>query len=125
MKKFSLKDRYTLPDYDDPNQMQTGVLDFDPEKCQECGLCVLLCPGGGILTDRVTKMELMHGERSGGKCGVPYMKIVRPGVTCCIACFDCGTVCPNSAISIKHNFNPGYFFKRLAQTSEMRYPKKY
>ncbi len=125
MKKFSLIDRYVFPDYDDPRQMQTAVLVFDGEKCKECGICILLCPGGGILSDRVTKMKMMQGERSGGKCGMPYMDNVRPGLTCCIACFDCGTACPSGAISIKNNFNPGYYFKRLTQTSDMRYPRRY
>jgi len=125
VERFSFKDRFTLPDYDDPDHMKTGNLIFDPEKCQECGQCIYLCPGGGILSDRVTKMELMRGERPAGKCGVPYMDIVSPGVTCCIACFDCGTVCPTGAIGIKNNFNPGYYYKRLTQTSDMRYPRRY
>ena len=105
--------------------MKTGRLVFDAEKCQECGQCILLCPGGGILSDRVTKMELMRGERPGGKCGLPRMDMVSPGITGCIACFDCGTVCPQGAIGIESNFNPGYYFKRLTQTSDMRYPKRY
>jgi formate hydrogenlyase subunit 6/NADH:ubiquinone oxidoreductase subunit I len=61
----------------------------------------------------------------GGKYGVPQLAKTRRGATLCIACFDCGAACPHGAITIDTNFNPTRFFKRLTQTSDMKYPKQY
>ncbi|OHD70521.1 MAG: hypothetical protein A2W19_08940 [Spirochaetes bacterium RBG_16_49_21] len=122
---YSTFDRLRLPAYDNQKQMQTGDLLFDREKCKECGVCVQLCPGGCLLADTATKMDLISGKAKGGKYGVPHVVTMRSGATLCIACYDCGAACPHGAISIKRNFNPGYHFKRLTQTSEMRYPKRY
>ena len=125
MATLSLKDRFTIPTYDDPDQMKMADLIFDTEKCKECGICILLCPGGCILSDTVTKMDFIKETSTKGNCGPPTLDSRRPGVTLCIACFDCGTACPTGAISIKNHFNPGYYYKRLTQTSDMRYPKRY
>ncbi len=125
MEKLSLKDRFIIPTYDDPEQMSTADLIFDAEKCKECGICVSVCPGGCVLTDKVSKMDFMREVVKAGKCGRPYLDSVRPGVTLCVACYDCGAACPHGAISIRKHFNPGYFYKRLTQTSDMRYPKRY
>ena len=125
MKKLSLVDRFRIPTYDNINHMQAGDLIFDEMKCRQCGICVKICPGGSLVTNSVTKMEILSGREKGGKSGIPHVEILKSGITLCIACFDCGAACPHKAISIKNNFNPGYFFKRLTQVSEMRYPKNY
>ncbi|KQC10130.1 MAG: hypothetical protein APR62_12645 [Smithella sp. SDB] len=125
MQKLSLLDRLRIPTYDNMMQMQTGDLIFDEMKCRQCGICVKICPGGCLVTNSVTKMDIMSGKEKGTKSGVPHVDTLKSGITLCIACYDCGAVCPHKAISIKRNFNPGYFFKRLIQTSEMRYPKNY
>ncbi|MBN2158794.1 MAG: 4Fe-4S binding protein [Spirochaetes bacterium] len=122
--KYSIFDRFRIPAYDKSSQMQTGDLIFDPEKCNGCGTCVQICPGGCLLTETTTKVDILSGKAKGGKYGVPHVVQMKKGATLCIACFDCGTACPRGAISIKHNFNPGYHFKRLTQTSDMRYPKR-
>jgi ferredoxin len=123
--KYSIFDRIKIPAYDNPMHMQTGDLIFDPEKCKGCGVCVSICPGGCLLTDTATKIDLTSGKATGGKYGIPRVVTVKKGATLCIACYDCGAACPHGAISIKRNFNPGYHFKRLTQTSDMRYPKRY
>lgn len=125
MKKFSLIDRLRIPTYDKLTHMQTADLHFDPKKCQQCGICIKICPGGCLVTDKVSKKEVWQDMKKGVKAGVPRVDTVKTGATLCIACFDCGTACPHGAISIKKNFNPKYFFKRLTQTSDMVYPKKY
>ena len=125
MKKLSLIDRFRIPTYDNINHMQAGDLIFDEMKCRQCGICVKICPGGCLVTNLVTKMEILSGRKKGGKSGIPHVETLKSGITLCIACYDCGAACPHNAISIKKNFNPGYFFKRLTQVSEMRYPKSY
>ena len=123
--QFSILDRYRIPAYDSKKQMLTGDLMFDPDKCRECGVCVQVCPGGCLLTDTTTKIDLTSGKASGGKYGIPHVVTLKSGATLCVACYDCGAACPHGAISIKNNFNPGYHFKRITQTSDMRYPKRY
>lgn len=122
---FSFFDRIRIPDYDSPKQMQAGELLFDQEKCRQCGICVQLCPGGCLLTETTTKMDIISGKAKGGKYGVPHVAKTRKGATMCIACYDCGAACPHGAITIKQNFNPGYHYKRLTQTSDMKYPLRY
>jgi len=114
-----------IPTYDNVKHMQPGDLFFDEMKCRQCGICVKVCPGGCLVTNSVTKMEMLNNKKKGAKSGVPRVDTLKTGVTLCIACCDCEAACPHNAISIKRNFNPGYFFKRLTQTSEMRYPKNY
>jgi ferredoxin len=125
MEKIRLIDRLRIPTYDSVKQMQTGDLIFDKMKCRQCGTCIKVCPGGCILTDTTTKMDILSGGSNGGKCGMPRVATMKTGATLCIACYDCGAACPHGAITIKNNFNPGFFYKRLSQTSDMRYPKNY
>ncbi|HOO71730.1 MAG TPA: 4Fe-4S binding protein [Spirochaetota bacterium] len=122
---YTLLDRLIIPDYDTPQGMRSGNLIFDSDKCRECGLCVTICPGGCLDTEKASKTDLQTGKARGGKYGIPaVIKTIR-GATLCIACFDCGAACPHGAISISTNFNPTRFYKRITQTSEMRYPKHY
>jgi ferredoxin len=123
--KYTIFDRIRIPDYDTVKQMQTGDLNFDSEKCRECGVCIQLCPGGCLLTDTTEKPDILSGKARGGKYGIPRVAKTNKGATLCVACFDCGAACPHGAISIRRNFNPGYHFKRLTQTSHLTYPKRY
>ena len=44
--------RFTkIPDYNDPNEMTTGRLAFDDEKCKRCGICSFICPARSIESD--------------------------------------------------------------------------
>jgi len=124
-KPYTLFERIFIPDYDDPKQMQTGDLNFDRGKCKGCGICIQLCPGGCLLTETTTKADILSGKAGGGRYGVPHLVSTNKGATLCVACFDCGAACPHGAISIKRNFNPGYHFRRISQTSDLKYPKQY
>jgi len=123
---YTIFDRCRIPDYDIPGDMKSGGnLIFDPNKCKECGICVMVCPAGGIKTDRANKMDLLAGRIKGGRYGLPRVDRVTRGGTLCVACFDCGAACPHGAISIESNFNPKYFYKRITQTGDLTYPKHY
>ncbi|HPC08298.1 MAG TPA: hypothetical protein PLF77_05260, partial [Smithella sp.] len=80
---------------------------------------------GCIVTDKISKKDLMQDMKKAVKSGVPRVDVLKTGATLCIACFDCGAACPHGAISIKRNFDPKYFYKRLTQLSDMRLPRKY
>lgn len=122
---YSFFDRIRIPDYDTPKGNRCGDLVFDTALCKQCGVCVRVCPGGCLLTDTTRKMDIVSGKAKGGKYGVPRVAKTRLGATLCVACFDCGAACPHGAISIRSNFNPSLHFKRLTQTNDMRFPKRY
>ena len=110
--KYTLLDRLIIPDYDTQRGVHSGNLGFDKEKCKECGICITLCPGGCLLTDRATKVGLLSGEVKGGKYGVPHVDKARRGATLCIACYDCGAACPHDAISIETQFQSEALFQK-------------
>ncbi|MFP4040930.1 MAG: AMP-binding protein [Desulfosudaceae bacterium] len=105
-----------IPDYIDPEEMTTGILAFDEQKCQRCGICSFICPARSIKSDTgpVKWRE-----------GLPWLSSVAPGVTNCISCGCCLAACPDGAISIERWFNPGFFYQRLSQFNEMVYPRCY
>lgn len=127
MKKvqYSLFDRMRIPDYDTPRGINSGDLIFDGDKCRECGICISICPGGCLITDTVTKMDILSGKASGGKYGIPRVTKTKRGATLCVACFDCGAVCPHGAISIRTHLDPNFYYKRLTQTDTMTMPRQY
>ncbi len=109
--------RFTrIPDYNDPNEMTTGMLAFDDEKCKRCGICSFICPARSIKSDTAP---------GAWRNGLPRLISSAPGVTDCIACGCCLVSCPEDAISITRSFQPGYFYKRLTQTTDLRYPRPY
>jgi len=116
MKNLEFKEIFKIPDYDSAVDMTTGLIEFDDEKCTRCGICVQICPAGSIIMDKTVP---------GKKADLPYLDSVSPDVTLCIACGCCLAACPTDAISIKRQFNPGHFYKRLSQTEKMIYPHKY
>jgi formate hydrogenlyase subunit 6/NADH:ubiquinone oxidoreductase subunit I len=123
--QYSLLDRLRVPVYDDSRQVQFGALSIDTDKCDGCGICVWVCPGACLVSEKAKKLDIMSGRVKGGRYGIPYLEPTMSGAQLCIACADCGTACPLDAMTVTAHFDPGYHFKRLTQTSEMRYPKRY
>lgn len=105
-----------IPDYNSENDMTTGILSFDDRRCKRCGICTFICPGRSIIRDT---------SPGGWKNGLPRLISIAKGITDCIACGCCVAACPEGAIRIERQFNPGYFFHRLSQTDHMTYPKSY
>lgn len=105
-----------IPDYNSPLEMQTGLLEFDNEKCKRCGTCTFICPARSIQRDT---------GPAAWRNGLPRLIYSYPGITDCIACGCCAAACPEEAISIKRSFRPGYFYRRLTQSAYLTYPQPY
>ncbi|MHA1148294.1 MAG: 4Fe-4S dicluster domain-containing protein [Promethearchaeota archaeon] len=107
-----------IPDYNNPEHIITGIIEFDEQKCTRCGVCASLCPGRAII---------VPSKKENGKRDLPYTEEVVPGITACMACGDCLAACPNKAIIIKRGFTvkKPYFYYRISQSPKFSYPKKY
>jgi len=123
--EYSCLDRLRLPAYDSATELKSGALAVDAERCSGCGICVWVCPGGCLVSDGANKIELMRGAVRGGRYGQPRLARMPSGATQCIACGDCGAACPREALRVTVHFDPGHRFKRLTQTDELTYPRRY
>ena len=110
--------RKRIPNYLKNKHIQYGLLEFDDAKCVRCGICANACGGGSII---------IPPKKEGEKRALPYLYEPFPGVTMCVACGDCTAACPNDAIKIIQGFTvkKKYYYARIAQTSQLTYPKKY
>jgi 2-oxoglutarate ferredoxin oxidoreductase subunit delta len=116
MFNLSLGKKSKIPDYFKESQMTYGIVAFDQNLCDGCGICVSICPSKG----------LMLAQRSGdAKKKIPLMIESAPGISLCMACGDCTTACPKEAVSIKQGFNTRFFFRKLSQKPDLTKPKKY
>lgn len=107
-----------IPDYDNSEHIDTGILVFDDSKCTRCGICASLCPGRSIV---------IPPKKENGKRDLPYNEEIAPGITACMACGDCLAACPNKAITITRGFTvkKPYFYYRISQSTKFSYPTKY
>jgi formate hydrogenlyase subunit 6/NADH:ubiquinone oxidoreductase subunit I len=122
---LKLSERLQVPTYDDPGELQSASLTFDESKCKRCGICISICPGACITSDTFSKMDYMAGTAK-GKGGLPRLETTANGkVITCVGCYDCGAACPQGAISVQRGFRAGYRLKKLHQTPDFRYPKRY
>ena len=84
MANLTFSERRRIPIYDDPSQVEWGMVAFDHEKCSGCGLCVKICPSNTLeMTDK----------KAGMKQPVE-----------CMMCSDCVAICPQEAIVAIRNF---------------------
>jgi ferredoxin len=122
---LSLRERISIPTYDNPKELQTAELIFDQTKCNQCGVCISICPGAWIATDKFTRMDYMKGTAT-GKSGFPkLLRSANDAVTLCMGCLCCAAACSKDAISLKQVFRPTLRLKKLHQTAEVSRPKRY
>ena len=93
MSNISFSERRRVPIYDDPNQVEWGLVEFDHEKCSACGLCVKLCPSDAII---------MEDKK---------LKMKEPVE--CMMCADCVAFCPEGAITATRNYRYTGFCKTI------------
>ena len=90
--RISLGEKFTIPNYKDPQQVHWGELFFDYDKCNGCGACERICPASSIeMKDKKPMLAVEAG---------------------CMACGDCMAICPKEAIRIKS----GYKFTKCFKT---------
>jgi len=95
MKKFGFVDKFRIPTYNNPQQMEFGVVEIDLEKCTGCTLCVGACPA----------KTLMMADKKAVAKKVPENE--------CAFCGDCAAICAAGAISLKKPYKFSGFFKQI------------
>jgi Fe-S-cluster-containing hydrogenase component 2 len=107
---LSLKERMFIPTYDNPGHMDAGRITVDPDICNGCGMCVLICPGSSLQMVGTGKNK----KACMGENVVPD----------CMACNDCLAICKRGAISGSTPYRTKGFFKALHR-GEMVPPRNF
>jgi ferredoxin len=95
MGNLSNSEKKKIPKYDDPSQIEMGLIQFNLDKCNGCGLCVKACPGDAIkLQNKKAKLT------------------DRPE---CIACGDCVAICSEKAITLVKSYRYSGRYKTIDQ----------
>jgi ferredoxin len=84
MANLTFFEKRRIPIYDDPSQIEFGIVAFDYEKCVSCGMCVKVCPASTL--EMIEKKPRMTQTLE------------------CMMCSDCVAVCPEGAITATRNF---------------------
>jgi heterodisulfide reductase subunit A-like polyferredoxin len=92
---LSSADRKKIPRYDDPNEIEMGLITFNDAKCNGCGVCVKACPADTIkLVDKKAKLAEPVD---------------------CMACADCVAICPTDAITLVKSYRYTGMYKTINQ----------
>ena len=97
MGQFSFLDKILIPTVDDRNEITTGEVEFDYDKCSACSLCVEACPADTLLF-KDKKPLLKHGKKNE-----------------CMACGDCVAICPEGAIRLTRGYCFTKYFRTIDQ----------
>ena len=100
MALLSKAERRHFPDWDDPVQCIFYRVEIDPEKCDGCKLCTVVCPANVL--------EL-YGEKGHKKARV--MESIRG----CASCNNCQAICESGAISATRPYDFVGFYRQLGR----------
>ena len=95
MSNLSFSDRMKIPKYDDSSQIEMGLVQFEPDKCNGCGLCVKACPADTINLQNKKAKLADHVE--------------------CMACGDCVAICPEKVITLVKSYRYTGIYKTIDQ----------
>lgn len=84
MTNLTFFEKRRVPIYDDPSQVEQGIVEFDYEKCSSCGMCVKICPSSTL--EMIEKKVRMKQPLE------------------CMMCSDCVAICPEGAITAIRNY---------------------
>ncbi len=99
MAYLTLMERLKIPTYDNPKYARSGRVTIDREKCNGCGNCALICPGGCLYVAGIGKDKMAH-----------LMEEEFPN---CMSCNDCAAMCARDAITVSQTYDFGFFYKTL------------
>jgi formate hydrogenlyase subunit 6/NADH:ubiquinone oxidoreductase subunit I len=99
MAYLTLMERLKIPTYDNPKYARSGRVTIDREKCNGCGNCALICPGGCLYVAGIGKDKRAH-----------LMEEEFPN---CMSCNDCAAMCARDAIAVSQTYDFGFFYKTL------------
>jgi ferredoxin len=95
MANLTSKEKKKIPKYDDPTQIELGLIEFNRDKCNGCGLCVRACPASTIiLQDKKAKLT----DRIE-----------------CMGCADCVIICPEKVITLVRSYRYTGMWKTIDQ----------
>ncbi len=96
---MAVRERFSVPRYDDAALVRTGRVEVDEEKCNGCGMCVSICPGKALFL-----------AEAGGKM---VARMVQAELPECVACNDCAAACKREAIGAVRGCDFGMYYKAL------------